>query len=86
MVYRYKTKGTCSVYIDVNVENGILKEAVFHGGCSGNLQGISALVAGMPYEELKEKLAGINCGFKSTSCPDQLVKAVEEAMAQEEGK
>ena len=86
MVYRYKTRGTCSAFIDVDVENGILKEAVFHGGCSGNLQGISSLVAGMSYEELKEKLSGINCGFKSTSCPDQLVKAVEAAMAQEEEK
>lgn len=86
MFYRYKTKGTCSSYIDVEVENGVLKNAVFHGGCNGNLQGISALVAGMSLEQLKEKLSGIRCGFKSTSCPDQLVKAVEEAAAQEAGK
>lgn len=86
MVYRYKTTGTCSVYIDVEMENGILKDAVFHGGCNGNLQGISALAAGHSYEELKEKLSGIKCGFKATSCPDQLISAMEAAMAQEEGK
>ena len=84
MIYRYKTKGTCSVFIDVDVENGVLKQAVFHGGCNGNLQGISSLAAGLSYDELKEKLSGIKCGFKSTSCPDQLIKAMEEAMAQEE--
>ncbi len=84
MLYRYKTQGTCSRYIDVDVENGVLKGAVFHGGCNGNLQGISSLVSGMSIEQLKEKLSGIRCGFKSTSCPDQLVKAVEAAMAQEE--
>lgn len=86
MFYRYKTKGTCSSYIDVEVEDGILKNAVFHGGCNGNLQGISSLVTGMSVAQLREKLAGIRCGFKQTSCPDQLVKAVEEAIAQEEGK
>lgn len=85
MVYRYKTSGTCSVCIDVDVENGILKTAEFHGGCDGNLKGICSLVEGMPYEQLKEKLSGIRCGFKKTSCPDQLVKAVEAAMSQEEG-
>ncbi len=84
MLYRYKTQGTCSSYIDVEIEDGVLKDAVFHGGCNGNLQGISALVSGMSVDQLKEKLSGIKCGFKSTSCPDQLVKAVEAAMAQEE--
>lgn len=83
MVYRYKTTGTCSVYIDVDVEGNVLKNCLFHGGCSGNLQGISKLTAGLTYEELKEKLAGIRCGFKNTSCPDQLVKAVEYAMKEE---
>ncbi len=81
MVYRYKTKGTCSVCIDVEMDGHILKNAVFHGGCNGNLQGISALVSGLSYEEIRDKLAGIRCGFKPTSCPDQLVKAMEEAMA-----
>ena len=67
MVYRYKTSGTCSAFIDVEVEGNVVKNAVFHGGCSGNLQGLSILVSGMTYEELKEKLSGIRCGFKSTS-------------------
>ena len=84
MLYRYKTQGPCSSSIDVEIEDGVLKDAVFHGGCNGNLQGISALVSGMSVDQLKEKLSGIKCGFKSTSCPDQLVKAVEAAMAQEE--
>lgn len=83
MAYRYKTKGTCSVFIDVDMEGNVLKNAVFHGGCNGNLQGISALVEGKTYEEIKEKLSGIKCGFKSTSCPDQLIKAMEEAMRNE---
>lgn len=83
MAYRYKTKGTCSVFIDVDMEGNVLKNAVFHGGCNGNLQGISALVEGRTYEEIKEKLSGIKCGFKSTSCPDQLIKAMEEAMRNE---
>lgn len=80
MVYRYKTQGTCSAYIDLEMEGDVLKQAVFHGGCNGNLQGISTLVAGHTYSEIKEKLSGITCGYKSTSCPDQLVKAMEEAM------
>ncbi len=81
MTHRYKTKGTCSVYIDLEMDGNVLKEVEFHGGCHGNLQGISALVCGMTYEELKEKLEGICCGFKSTSCPDQLIKAMEFAMS-----
>ncbi|MCI5687889.1 TIGR03905 family TSCPD domain-containing protein [Anaerovoracaceae bacterium 42-11] len=84
MAYRYKTQGTCAGYIDVEVEDGILKQAVFHGGCNGNLQGISKLVSGMSVDQLRETLSGIRCGFKATSCPDQLVKAVEAAIAQEE--
>ena len=84
MVYRYKTSGTCSVFIDVEMEGNVVKEAVFHGGCNGNLQGISSLIKGMTYEELKEKLSGIRCGFKSTSGPDQLGKAVEAARAEAE--
>lgn len=83
MVYRYKTSGTCSVYIDLEVEGNVLKSAEFAGGCNGNLQGISRLAAGCTYEELKEKLGGIRCGFKPTSCPDQLIKAMEAAMKAE---
>ena len=86
MVYRNKTKGTCSVCIDVEMEGNTLKNAVFHGGCNGNLQGISALVSGLTYEEIRDKLSGIKCGFKSTSCPDQLVRALEEAMKNAESQ
>lgn len=86
MVYRYKTKGTCSVCIDVEMEGNTLKNAVFRGGCNGNLQGISALVSGLTYEEIRDKLSGIKCGFKSTSCPDQLVRALEEAMKNAESQ
>lgn len=83
MVYRYKTKGTCSSFIDIEMDGNVLKHVEFHGGCSGNLQGISALTEGLSYEEIKERLSGIRCSFKSTSCPDQLVCAMEEAMASE---
>jgi uncharacterized protein (TIGR03905 family) len=86
MTYRYKTWGTCSAFIDIEMEGNVLKNVEFHGGCNGNLQGISKLVCGHTYEELKAKLSGIHCGFKSTSCPDQLIKAMEAAMAQEASK
>lgn len=75
---RYKTSGTCSAAIDFEVENGIVKNVKFIGGCNGNTQGISALVEGMPVEEVISRLEGIKCGFKSTSCPDQLSKALKE--------
>lgn len=74
---RYKTKGVCSTYIDVEVENGVITSVQFTGGCNGNLQGISALVQGMTPQEAISKLKGIKCGFKATSCPDQLANALE---------
>lgn len=74
---RYKTSGTCSQAIDIEVENGIVQSVTFIGGCSGNTQGISALVKGMPADEVISRLKGIKCGFKPTSCPDQLAKALE---------
>lgn len=74
---RYQTKGTCASVIDVEVNNGIIESVKFTGGCNGNLQGISALVRGMKVEDAIERLKGIRCGFKSTSCPDQLAKALE---------
>lgn len=79
-MYRYKTNGTCAAYIDVEMNGNVLEKAEFHGGCHGNLQGIAKLVEGMTYEDLKEKLEGIRCGYKSTSCPDQLIKAIEASM------
>lgn len=75
---RYKTSGTCSSAIDFEVEDGIVKEVKFIGGCNGNTQGVAALVKGMPVEEVISRLEGIKCGFKSTSCPDQLAKALKE--------
>ena len=62
------------------MDGNTVKDVQFHGGCHGNLQGISSLVKGMTYEQIKERLDGIRCGYKQTSCPDQLVRAIEEAM------
>ena len=73
----YKTEGTCSQFIDVEVdEQGILTDVNFIGGCNGNLQGICALVRGMRVDDIKKRLSGIRCGQKNTSCPDQLCKAI----------
>ena len=74
---KYQTKGTCATSIDVEVEEGVITSVNFNGGCNGNLQGISSLVTGMNIEEAITKLKGIKCGFKSTSCPDQLALALE---------
>lgn len=79
MTYTYKTKGTCSTEIEIELDGNILKKVKFYGGCNGNLQGISKLVEGLTVEEVAEKLSGIRCGFKRTSCPDQLAQAVIEA-------
>lgn len=76
MMYRYKTHGTCSTDIDLVVEDGILKDVEFWGGCNGNLQGISRLVKGMRVEDIIKRLEGIRCGMKTTSCPDQLCQAL----------
>ena len=74
---KYQTKGTCATSIDVEVEEGVITSVNFNGSCNGNLQGISSLVTGMNIEEAITKLKGIKCGFKSTSCPDQLALALE---------
>ena len=74
----FTTQGTCSKRIEAEVENGIVKEVRFTGGCNGNLQGISHLVEGMKIDDAISKLKGIRCGFKPTSCPDQLARALEE--------
>ena len=79
MTYEYKTKGTCSSRIT------FVKNVKFTGGCNGNLKGISAIVDGMKVEDIEKKLSGITCGFKNTSCPDQLAKAVTEAYAKQNG-
>ena len=77
----YKTKGTCSTMIDVELKDGVIDSVKFTGGCNGNLQGISALVKGIKQEEAIRRLKGIRCGFKPTSCPDQLAHALEEMIA-----
>lgn len=75
----YKTQGTCSSYIEIEAdENDVLRRVNFIGGCDGNLKGISQLVTGMKLSDIKSKLDGIRCGYKSTSCPDQLCRAIEE--------
>lgn len=74
----YKTKMTCSTQIDFEVEDNKIKDVTFIRGCSGNLQGISALVKGMDIDEAISKLKGIDCRGRGTSCPDQLAKALEE--------
>ena len=74
---RYQPKGVCSSAIDIEVQGGIIQSVVFTGGCNGNLQGISSLVKGMDIEDAISRLRGIRCGFKSTSCPDQLAQALE---------
>lgn len=76
----YKTKGTCSTQIDIELDGDHIKSVRFTNGCNGNLQGISKLVEGMKCEDAIAKLRGIKCGFKATSCPDQLSYAIEEAM------
>ena len=74
----YKTEGTCSVQIDFDVEDNKIHNLKYTGGCNGNLKGIAALVEGQDVNVIKEKLKGIKCGMKPTSCPDQLARALEE--------
>lgn len=77
---KYKTRGTCSSAIDIEMNGDIIQSVAFTGGCNGNLKGISSLVEGMKAEEAVKKLKGIKCGFKPTSCPDQLACALEEML------
>ena len=75
--YTYKPTGVCSRQIDIDVEDNTIVKVTFTGGCSGNTQGIAALVEGMEIDEVIARLKGIRCGFKDTSCPDQLARALE---------
>ncbi len=79
MQFEYKTKGTCSQMIYFDIEDGKLKNVEFLGGCNGNLKGISSLVEGMDVDEVIQKVEGIHCGMKDTSCPDQLATALKQA-------
>lgn len=81
MVYKFRPQGVCSREITIDLdENGIIKDCSFYGGCSGNTQGVSALVKGLKAEEAIAKLEGIKCGPRPTSCPDQLSKALKLAL------
>lgn len=80
MDYKYKTKGTCSRVIDFELNDGKISGVKFHGGCDGNLKGIASIVEGMDAEQVIERFSGIRCGFKNTSCPDQLACALKEAL------
>lgn len=75
----YKTNGTCSRAINFRVEDGRVYDIEFLGGCNGNLKGIASLAEGLTVDEVIEKLSGIRCGFKSTSCPDQLATALKKS-------
>ena len=77
MKLTYKTNGVCSRTINIEIDNGIVKSVRFEGGCNGNTKGISALVEGMKVEDVISRLEGITCGFRGTSCPDQLAKALK---------
>lgn len=76
MPYTFKTKGVCSRHITFDIRDGRVWDVNFDGGCNGNTQGISNLVEGMTVDEVVDRLSGIQCGFKGTSCPDQLAKAI----------
>lgn len=82
MTHTYRPRGVCSQQMTIEMEDGIIQSVQIVGGCNGNLQGISSLVRGMRAEDAIERLSGIRCGFKNTSCPDQLAKALQEALAQ----
>ena len=74
--YTYKPTGVCSRQIDIDVEDNTIVKVTFTGGCSGNTQGVAALIAGMNIDEAISRIEGIHCGPRSTSCPDQLSKAL----------
>ena len=74
----YKTKGTCAREIQIEIQDNVLQEVKFVGGCMGNTLGVASLVKGMKVEDVISKLTGITCGFRQTSCPDQISKALEQ--------
>jgi len=79
----YKTQGTCSRMINVELEGDMIKKVEFIGGCPGNVTGLAKLVEGRPAEDIIKRVEGITCGFKPTSCPDQLAKALRMALAEQ---
>ena len=83
MEHIFRPRGVCSQLMRVEIENGIIKDVEVKGGCDGNLQGIARLVVGMDAREAISRMEGIRCGFKATSCPDQLSKALRECLEKE---
>ena len=79
----YQTQGTCSKAINYEVKDGVVTACQIVGGCPGNTQGVARLLEGMTIEEAVSRLSGIRCGFKNTSCPDQLAEALSQAIAEE---
>ena len=82
MAYQYRTKGVCSRTVSFDIVNGKVTGVHFDGGCAGNTKGIASLIEGMDANEAIRRLEGIPCGFKGTSCPDQLAKAIKQALAE----
>ncbi len=80
--FTFYPEGVCSMMIEIELDGNIIKDVVFTGGCNGNLSGISKLIKGMDAGEVISRLEGTTCGFKDTSCPDQLSKALRKALAQ----
>ena len=80
MEFTFIPRGVCSTAIRIRLENDVIEEVKFEGGCNGNAQGISKLVVGMNAQEVADRLKNIRCGFKESSCPDQLARALEEAL------
>ena len=80
--FTYYPQGTCSVMIEIELDGDVIKDVVFTGGCNGNLSGISKLIKGMKAEDVIEKLEGTTCGPNPTSCPDQLSKALRQALSE----
>ncbi|QAT43980.1 TIGR03905 family TSCPD domain-containing protein [Aminipila luticellarii] len=78
MEYTFSPRGVCSRGLSFEIEEDKVKNVCFNGGCNGNLQGIASLVEGMPVEQVIDKLSGIKCGYKNTSCPDQLAQALHQ--------
>ena len=82
MTYTRKNTGTCSTRTTVTIEDGVVTDCQVIGGCNGNLKGICSLVKGMKAQDAVDKMLGITCGYKSTSCPDQIALCIQEALAQ----
>lgn len=84
MIYNFSPRGVCTNNLSFEIENNKIKNVNFRGGCDGNLKGIATLVEGMPIDQVRNKLSGIKCGYKTTSCPDQLAQAINQILEAKE--